>query len=370
MYDHRSLPKEIWLEIFEWATYNSSFPQDHHAPFRDVPHHGDDSDLPVRASLSGIRPGAHALKRALEVRQPSGRSYGESVQRVVLPYQSTVPTCFPLSLEILGLCSYLHTLIRPQRSVFDGLNFDNEVMGVSLPSLQHLEWWHSNEAERSGGINSLGAVLRGAPNIHYLFIGGVVGTTTTLQERQNIILPHLRILRLYIRSGLFLRQIITRWSLPSLTHLVLDSPPVKDGLQEVWEVLGDRLETVEFGKHVRFWMNDCLTPCLKGCPNLKELNYYLFFTAPPESTYVHSNLTTIGLHPHVNALLDDGNSIWTLIDQHFEILCGVSLPGLQRVVLHGDWGILRHPRFAAIQENLRNSGRELQLSEQTQMRLI
>lgn len=290
---------------------------------------------------------------------------------MVLPYQSTVPSCFSLSLEILGLCPYLHTLIRPQRSVFDGLYFDNEVMGVPLPSLQHLEWWHSNEAERSGGINSLSAVLRSAPNVHYLFIGGVVGTITTLQETQCIILPHLQILRLYIRSGLFLRQIITRWSMPSLTHLILDSPPVKDGLQEVWEALGDRLETLEFGKHVRFLISDHLTPCLKGCPNLKRLNYYFFFTAPPESTYVHPNLTTIGLHPYVNALLDDGNSVWALIEHHFEILCGFSLPGLRKVVLHGDWGfILRHPRFAAIQMHLKNSGRELQLSEQTRTRMI
>lgn len=290
---------------------------------------------------------------------------------MVLPYQSTVPSCFPLSLEILGLCPDLHTLLRPQRSVLDGLYFDNEVMGLSLPSLQRLEWWHNNEAERSGGINSLGAMLRSAPNIRYLFIGGVVGTTTTLQETQSIILPHLQTLRLYIRSGLFLRQIISRWSMPSLTHLILDSPPVKDGLQDIWEVLGDRLEILEFGKHVRFLMSDHLTPCLRGCPNLKELNYYFFFTAPSDSTYVHQNLAVVGLHSHVNALLVDGGSVWNLIEHHFEILCGSSLPGLQKIVIHGDWRpILRHPRFTTIQKNIRNSGRVLQISEQTRMPLF
>jgi len=287
---------------------------------------------------------------------------------VVLPYQSTVTgpsgqSKQTQSVDILELCPHLHTLLRPQHSILDGLSFDWEATNVSLPSLKRLEWWHHNEAERSGGINSLGAVLRSSPNIQYLFIGGVVGPNHVCMEPEQLVLPKLQRLRLHIRSGLLTRQIIMRWSLPSLTHLILDSPPIKDGLQEIWHAFGHQLEVVELGKHVRFLMSDELSLCLKGCPNLRELNYYFFFASPAIASDVHEHLVSIGIHSHVNALLADGGTIWKLIEQHFAVFYGTRLPALRNVILYGDWrSILHHPRFAPIQNMLRMSGRILQVS--------
>ncbi|KDR85607.1 hypothetical protein GALMADRAFT_108906 [Galerina marginata CBS 339.88] len=386
MQDHRLLPPEIWLQIFEWATHNINLPSDESTPFQLIPDNRRDPNLQVRVALSRvcrawqtwaaqalykdikIRHGVHALEEVLAGREQSGKRYGELVHRVVLPYHSTVtgPSRTLKSVEILELCPHFHTLLRPQHSALDGLRFDYETVDISLPSLRRLEWWHHNEAERSGGINSLGAVLRSAPNLRYLFIGGVVGPSHICMEPGLVFLAKLQTLRLQIRSGLLLRQIISRWSLPSLTHLILDSPPVKEGLHELWEIFGHQLQTVEFGKHVRFLMTDNLSPCLKGCPNLRQLNYYFFFTTPPEATQAHANLSVVGLHSHVNSLLADGSSIWNLIEHHFEILCGPNLPLLKRIVLYGDWRlILCHPRFVPMHNKLRSCGRVLQLSDQS-----
>jgi hypothetical protein len=284
---------------------------------------------------------------------------------VVLPYQSTVagPSRSLKSIGILKLCPNLHTLLRPPYSLLDGIRFDYEAEGIALPRLERLHWWHHNEAEGSGGINSLGVVLCGAPNLRYLFIGGVVGNNRIHMESEQMVVSKLEVLRLYIISGLLLRQIIFRWSLPSLTHLILDSPPVKDGLNAIWETFGQQLEVVEFGRHVRFLMSDDLSPCLEGCPNLKELNFHFFFTTPAHSLQSHANLTAIGLHSHTNALLSDGGNLWNFIERHFEILSRPGLSVLQKIVLYGSWrSILNHPRFGAIQKKLNGSGRVLQLA--------
>ena len=283
----------------------------------------------------------------------------------MLPYQSTVagPSRSLKSIEVLKLCPNLHTLLRPQHSLLDGIRFDYEAEGIALPRLERLHWWHHHEAERSGGINSLAVVLRDAPNLRHLFIGGVVGTNHIRMEQEQMVLSNLEVLRLHIRSGLLLRQIISRWSLPSLIHLIMDSPPVKVGLNAIWETFGQQLEVVEFGKHMHFLMSDDLSPCLDGCPNLKELNYHCFFTAPADGLQGHANLKVVGLHSHTNALLSDGGLLWNLIERHFEILSGAGLSALQKIVLYGSWrSILNHPRFGPIQKKLNGSGRVLQLA--------
>jgi len=60
-------------------------------------------------------------------------------------------------------------------------------------------------------------------------------------ESGQIVLSNLELLRLHIKSGLLLRQIICRWSLPSLTYLIMDSPLVEDDLNAVWETFGQQL---------------------------------------------------------------------------------------------------------------------------------
>ncbi|KAF9486345.1 hypothetical protein BDN70DRAFT_869847 [Pholiota conissans] len=379
-----NLPPEIWLEIFEWAAYNPNFPTDIHAPFERIPDDYQDSNLEVRINIASvcstwrtwiveslykdieIRHGAHALQRLLEACQRSGRCYGEMVRRVVLPYRSTVTShSQPLqSIEILKLCPKVHTLLRPQhRSVGDEPRFDREAECTDFPSVQRLEWWHYSEAERTGGINSLGHVLRNIPNLRYLFIGGVVGADRICSEPGSISLTKLETLRLCIRSGSLFYSILSKWRMPMLRHIVMDSPPVKEGLEALWDALGHQLESVGFGKHLRFLTNDSLSPCLQGCPNLKEVNFYLLFTAPLPDNQVHIRLRQVGLHAHVNPFLANGAHVWDLIALHFDILCGPNFPSLQKVVLYGDWRpILSHRLFQPIDEKLHDSGRILQFA--------
>ncbi|CAA7268026.1 unnamed protein product [Cyclocybe aegerita] len=383
MLNHQDLPPEIWLDIFDWATFNPNIITNASTPFTPIPDSTRDPNLQVRAALASvcrtwrkwaaqslyqdvkIRRDAHALKQALERYQHAAASYGQLVRRVVLPYQSTVtgPSRTLESVEILKLCPHLHTLQRPQHSLADPLSFDYEAECPPFPSLRRLDWWHHNEADRTGGINALGVVLRNAPHLRYLFVGGVI--SHTCMEPGRVSLPDLETVRLQVRSGMLLRQMVSQWFLPSLKHIILDSPVVRDGSQAIWETFGEQLETMEFGKHVRFLISDFLTPCLTSCPNLKELNYYIFFTSPPESDIVHSKLTTVGLHAHVNALLVEGGSAWNLVEHHFEILTSPNLPALRRIVLYGDWrAVLLHSRFVTIKEMVKTSNRILELSHQ------
>lgn len=288
---------------------------------------------------------------------------------MVLPYSSTTPGRFQslTSIDILKLCPHLEILIRPQFLLLDGPRYDFDVEGIHMPSLRRLEWWHHNEAERTGGINSLGAVLRNAPNLCFLFIGGVVGSSHTCIEPEPVALPMLETLRLCVISGLLLRQILFRWALPSLINLIMDSPLVEQALYSMLETYGHQLKTVEFGKHVRFLMNDFLSPCLKGCPVLEELNYYVFFTEPAETTVVHPTIETVRLHAAVNSILSDGPSLWALLERHFSFLGNRrALPALQRVVLYGDWRpVVINQRFYALWKHVTGAGCVVEISSKT-----
>ena len=267
------------------------------------------------------------------------------------------------SVEILKLCPHIHTLLRPRLTDARNYRFDYETDEVALPALQHLEWWYHSDAERSGGINSLSSVLRGAPNISYLFVGGIL--TFSRLWLQGGTYPHLQTLRLATINGLFLHQIVSSWSLPSLTYIVLDSPLMNSGWGSIWNAFGHQLKALEFGKNLRFFTDDQLSSCLNGCPGLKQLNFYLYFTAPAENIQPHTSLTTIRLHAAVNDLFSNTNNnvAWDLIDRHFKVLCGSDLPALRRIILHGDWdSILHNSRYISIREKLQDTNRILEIS--------
>ena len=405
MLDHHLLPTEIWLEILDWAT-TSHEPLAMNIPFSPLPDYRVDPNLRVRATLTAVcrtwqrwvaqslykdikisNNGAHGLMDVLQkCPDQTETKYGEmvgsfvfwrnmsawtrssslQVRRIVLPYQSTGPSRALQSLEILKLCPNIQTLQRPLHPITDTLRFDYDTDIVTLSSLERLEWWHHNEAERSGGINSLGVVLRSAPRLRYLFIGGVVSGDYICMLPGPTNLSFLETIRLCVRSGSLLRQIVSRWSLPSLTHVILDSPLVREGSEIIWETFGDQLKVVEFGKHVRFLASDSLSSCLRSCPNLQELNFYVFFASPLDAAFHHPKLTSVGLHAHVNGMLVEGGSAWNLIEHHFEVLYGSNLPALKQIMLHGDWRpILNHHRFRGIKEKLLGSRRSLEIWNKT-----
>jgi hypothetical protein len=286
---------------------------------------------------------------------------------VVLPYSSTVTATKPdkplPSVEILRACKNLETLVRPRLVVPEPFQFQFDAERIPLLSLRRLDWWHHSEADRSGGINSLAAVLQGSPNLQYLSIGGVTGHSRISMD-SPICLPNLQTLRLYGSNGLLLHFIMERWTLPALAHIVLDSPLYSGGLAEIWVTFGPQLQTIEFGKHVRFLMNDVLTACLQHCQNLTEINYYLFFTSAPAPKITHTSLATIGLHASVNGMFQDGEAVCSHIERHFEMLNIGTFPNLKNIVLYGEWrGIIAHPRLAPMWQTLHKYGFAVERSD-------
>ncbi|KAF7347367.1 hypothetical protein MVEN_01492500 [Mycena venus] len=264
------------------------------------------------------------------------REYGRWVERAILPYTSTVTESpRPMaSTQILAFYPNLEVLVRPlhRPSPFRSLRFDFDATCPPLVSLRRLDWWNHAEAARSGGINSLTTVLAAAPNLEYLFVGVVRPNFTPFHGlgAARICLPNLRTLRLSMASALLLRHIVVRWSLPALDHLVVDSPLAAGGMDMIWEVLGPQLTVVEFGKHVRFLLEHHISSCLQGCPSLREIDYYLFTTVPPErdseQMTVYPSVTSIGIHMAEIPFLEDVQDEWEHMGRHFDTFVGGDVP--------------------------------------------
>ncbi|KAF8079020.1 hypothetical protein FPV67DRAFT_1558172 [Lyophyllum atratum] len=364
MLDHHKLAPEIWIEILRWATTSGkevALIASSYVPFQPAPHDALDPVIDVKTKVAlvcrkwkylasaflyeniRLSSGIHALRDALD--QDGG--YGRLVRRVVLPYRSTAQS-LP-SIEVLRHCANLETLVRPRWVVPEPSQFHFEAEELPFPSLQRLDWWYNSDAERSGGINSLKVVLHGAPNLRYLAVGCVVGHGHILTGVVPLTLSHLHTLRLHGSNSYFLRKLADLMYLPALTNIIVDFPLVQMGLSHVWETFGSQLQTVEFGKHVRFLLDDHLTVCLHGCPNLIHLNFFLFFTMIPSPAKLHpTSIATIGLH---------AAQCCEHIEKHFDLLMSDVFPALRRIILHGEWrGIISHPRLAGMWCSLRDRG--------------
>jgi len=172
-----------------------------------------------------------------------------------------------------------------------------------------------------------------------------------------VTLPSLTTLRLLRMNILFVRQ-ISRWSLPNLTHLVLDTVTHFGMLPVFWDAFGPQLRTVELGISLKFYISEALPFVLAGCPNLQELNYYINFTKACRLHTSHNSLITIGLHSHPNAFfLVGGTSYWEHLEAHFAFFSPSTFPALERVVLYGDWGaMVDDKRYPTLVRSLRDRG--------------
>ncbi|KAF9819763.1 hypothetical protein IEO21_01854 [Rhodonia placenta] len=264
---------------------------------------------------------------------------GRWVRRANLPYSSSATvTPRPLvAVRILESCPRLEVLIRigPFRPEAD-LRFEFPTDCPPLPSLKRLDWWHVNEAARSGGINRLGDVLQAAPNLEYLSLGGYL--MFCHMQPADISLPQLTTLRILRMNVLCVAQ-TCRWSMPALRNLIIDTVEDIGIMDGFWGTFGEQIRTVELGHSLSYYVYDTLSYILPGCPRLEVLNYYVHFTAVPTALSKTSNtLTTIGLHAHPNLLLPpESSEYWKRIQDHFAMLCGPSFSALKRVILYGAW---------------------------------
>ncbi|KAJ4477954.1 hypothetical protein C8R41DRAFT_983183 [Lentinula lateritia] len=362
-----SIPPELLLEIFEWATfypdaYTTAYKPFCTTAFSEAQPTCRDTDISYSLALvcrlwhalvteflyRDVRIGYRqsALKGALCDKQ----GYGRFVRRAVLPFQYTsTPTWSPAplpSVEILKFCHQLEVLIRPRSPPLSAVSqqFQFDADSLPLPSLKRLEWNYNLDAEHSGGINSLGATLQNAPNLQYLFIGCV--PRSPMIDFRQISLPSLDTLAISCLSGQLMHQICYRWALPSLSHIVLGAVSVPD-VSTLWEVYGEQIKSLELGRHASFLVRDVITSALNHCSQLEELNYHMFFTLPPLLHESHDSIHTVGLHsaPNLMFMSDDA---WMLLERHFETLIEY-LSSLHTLRLFGDWSnILTDPRFAPI----------------------
>lgn len=374
------LPPELWLEVLRWTTctccdwlYTTKY-----QPFETTGGYEMlNQSLRMKAVVVRvcrqwralavdmlyedlrIRHGERTLAGVLE----SCKDRGRWVRRAELPYTSTVTTTAdrPLPcIAILQRCPELEVLVRPAPEPFDSLRFDFLAEGLSLTSLKRLEWWNISEAARSGGINSLDHVLSCTPNLQYLLVGGNLQIGQLQPSRS---LDSLTTLRLRWMNYLFIRQ-ICRWSLPALAHIIVDNSHSSSALEILWETFGSQIQIVEFGKHLRFYIEDHLTSVLRDCPMLQELNYYIHFTAPPRPPIVHPSLRSVRLHCQANYMVSELD--WQRLSHHFSLFSGPSLPSLRRIILYGEWyTAVTGDRFARIHRALAARNCVLELPDGT-----
>ncbi|KAG1784214.1 hypothetical protein EV702DRAFT_1176125 [Suillus placidus] len=379
-YDHQLLPPELWLSIIRLATYaQPGLDVPNFEPFLGSFDHDIKGEVDAKAvkravvqvcrlwrdlALSilyedvKVGRGVQSLVEALG-KTYRGEQLGRCVRRLELPYPLTgtaTNTSSDLALQILQYCPELETLVRPFMSgPPDSVRYEFPTRSHPFLNLKRLEWWHYNDATRSGGINSLLDVLRHSPNLQYLVVGGEMWTSA--QTGNVLELPALKTLRVRRINPLFVHK-ICQWRLPSLVHIVVDFPLEQNALQTIWQAFGSRLCTVEFARHVGFLLSDQITRFLRGCPQVKTFNYFLNFTSPPPIFEQRCDLQCISLHAFpcgmVTDMITEAQERFRL---HLAFLSRSSFPALRRIILYGDWGdMLLNPRFVEFTQTMNSRG--------------
>lgn len=378
-----ALPVELWLEIFRWATISPAAPAATYAPFQTAP--GDpfsDEEHTVAATKCAltrvckqwhylaqeflfedviIERDAAALRRALRTAgAEAGRDHHRRVRRAFLPYGSCTPCNYTDSeavADLLESCRHLEVLVRPSGVRPDEMRF--EVPATDCPplaSLKRLDWWHYNEAARSGGVNALSDVLRAAPNLEYLSLGGELWIN--LVQRGTLELAALKTLRVRLINALFMHQ-LARWRMPRLRTLVVDNFSLPGLFETLAERYSEQITRLELGRNIKFYVMDLVSHLLTYFPHIEELGYYLEYTAipaPPQA--VHFDLQTLRLHAFPNEFFSvDAQPFWDHLTEHLGAYPHTLFPALKRVELHGGWDrIVCDPRFSAISKRLRERG--------------
>ncbi|KAG2159602.1 uncharacterized protein EDB93DRAFT_1073850 [Suillus bovinus] len=379
-HDHQSLPPELWLTIIRWATYAPlGLDLPNFEPFYGSSDHDSQGEADAKAvkcavvqvcklwrdlALGILYEDVKVGRGVQSLVEVLGKTYndeplGRCVRRLELPYHHTATitnTSSDLALQILQQCPELETLVRPfMQGSPDTVRYEFPIRSHSFLNLKRLEWWHYNDATRSGGINSLLDVLRHSPNLQYLVLGGEMRTYT--QTGNALELPALKTLRLRRMNPLFVRQ-ICQWRLPSLVHVVVDFPLEHNTLDTIWQVFGARLCTVEFARHVGFLLSDQITRFLHGCPQVKAFNYFLNFTSSPPIFEQPCALECISLHAFPCGMITDMiTEAQERLTLHLAFLSRSSFPALRRIILYGDWEeLLRDPRFVQFRQTMISRG--------------
>ncbi|TBU49158.1 hypothetical protein BD309DRAFT_948228 [Dichomitus squalens] len=387
-----TLPIELWLQIFRWATLDTwthALYATDYSPFEAI-----NVNIGTAESRYTKRALVFVCKRWRRWATPLlyedifiprtypslyrmlryGEDWGDGfiippcanlVKRAQLPYSSTV-TSSPLALNALSvikLCTSLEVLVRiadtPSPVVYD---FATDC--PSLPSLKRLDWWHSNEAARSGGINSLAHVLGVAPNLTYLSIGGEIWPNYL--NTPPVHLPHLTTLR-FRRVNAFFVLKLCRWQLPSLENVLFDHVPGPELFWPLWAAYGGQVRTIELGLSLKFYVLDFLDYIFAGCTGLEKLNFYVHFTHVAPINRPQESLRIVGMHGHPNSFYRVGSGeYWAHLERHFLAWSQPAFPALKTVVLYGDWNaVINEEEFDRVAKPLRDKGCTIEVARET-----
>ena len=404
-----TLPVELWLEIFRCATLDRWTPalySHEYFPFEAPPASAtvDDTARHTKCALTRVckqwRRWAipllyediliprtyNSMKRML----CNGEDWEDGitippcarlVRRALLPYSSTVATSSqtpPGALDVLELCSSLQVLVRTADPLTP-ITYDFATPTCPpLPALRRLDWWHHNEAARTGGINSLTDVLAAAPALEYLSVGGELWPSYLHAPAAPVALPKLATLRFRRANAFFVLNLCRAVAggadpaaadgraLPALRHLVFDHVGHAEMYWPLWAAAGATVRTAELGPSLRFFVQDFLACVFAGAPALEALNYYVHFTHPPcadpaaaaAPVCAMESLRTVGLHAHPTQFHRVGDpAYWTHLEKHFAALAGPAFPALREVRLYGDWSATAaDDEFVRIAKPLREKG--------------
>ncbi|KAI0034159.1 hypothetical protein K488DRAFT_46154 [Vararia minispora EC-137] len=362
------LPIELWIHVLDLATRPSDEPNICYVPFDINPSFQTCSSSETRTRSAivlvckqwraiglcvlyrdlFIRDNLHSLMHTIPgSSQPKPGFRNSCVRRVILPYTQTAarpPSAGPCpAVMILEACPNVEVLVRPQCKPGEmfRLQFDHPMSTPSLLSVRRLDWWHDHFAYRTGGINYLPDVIHQAPNIEYLTLAGDMLPNTFIHR--GLELPKLKVLRLRGVNPIYIRH-ITTWHFPSLTHVVLESLYQSFTFSLLRDAIARQIECVELGRHMHFLTFDLLSMIISGCPNLRELNFYVFFALPPLITDAHTALQRLGLHAAPNVSMEERISPWQEIWAHARAFTNrETFPSLSEVVLYGKyWDNLIH----------------------------
>lgn len=373
-----SLPPELWLQIFRIASASRDTERLEYAPFTDT--HFYKADSRVLSSNANTRLALvlvckqwrslanellyeeirtltpkDNLKDALgregkgtELEQDVKEGYGKLVRFLELPRD------YDYTFGVLKHCPRLQTLLvtSPSFKQFASAPaylpslIPTQVPYQVMSSLQRIDW-RSDSIKTPARFDYLEDLIRRAPNLRYL---SIIGEDHYTAPRMSfpITLPKLETLYISeLKSNYRLENVIAKWSLPSLRHLVLDrlSPLAQKGLRAIWHAFGASVSTVELGTRFFFFEPtvDHISDILSTCTSLTELCLDTIHLIPPIiiSNAASSSLTTIRVY-HDTEPINDRVDIWEGLE---DILQNLEIPSLRRIVLHGDWTLLSTDRL-------------------------
>jgi len=393
-----TLPTEIWKLIFRFATTTPDLDYTHHdsayTPFQPTLVDQMDTVMDVSGPLlkANIRFKARlvfvckhwkalaseflyedvriqnsqqtrsfldTLERSAKEMRSEG--LGKYVRRLQLPPSNvnedlSRPTDVRL-VDIINCCTNLEILTKPPyHDGTDDLRFWWGLTTLAhdgrpkLASLKRLDWFAGFREENSPTeiqIQRLVDLIRESPNLRYLCLSG---------NPSNILLRIRPIPKLTtLRFGLIPTvDGISRHDVPELTTFIAH-PSILYLKAPFLGLIGQQLHAIELTCHSQRSSVSTrdIEDFFKCCPNLLEFSFHLGFPHLSEiRSFQHLSITCIRLHvdryPRVTL---------AKLPKQFGIVAGRSFPALKRVVLHGDWSLLRQEEsFQTFRETLLNRG--------------